>query len=201
ARAHPDKLASVGRPSGGCKVRIVDEAGGDVPPGQVGEVMGRSANMMSGYLNRPGDTQALLVRDPSGELYFRTGDLGRFDEDGFLYLLDRKKDIIISGGFNVYASDLESVLASHPGVVEVAVIGIPSERWGETPLGLAVARVGKMPRVSAVELRPALPKNSIGKVLKRELGGPYWQGLPGGKTTGRSEGTACERLRPLRAGR
>jgi len=200
ARAHPDKLASVGRPSGGCKVRIVDEAGGDVPPGQVGEVMGRSANMMSGYLNRPGDTQALLVRDPSGELYFRTGDLGRFDEDGFLYLLDRKKDIIISGGFNVYASDLESVLASHPGVVEVAVIGIPSERWGETPLGLVVARpgaevtaeelrdycnarVGKMQRVSAVELRPALPKNSIGKVLKRELRGPYWQGLPGGKTT------------------
>jgi long-chain acyl-CoA synthetase len=191
ARAHPDKLASVGRPSSGCAVRVVDETGRDVPPGQVGEVLGRSANMMSGYLNRPDDTQALLLRDPAGTLFFRTGDLGRFDEDGFLYLLDRKKDIIISGGFNVYASDLESVFASHAGVAEVAVIGIPSERWGETPLALVVARpgsnvtaeelrdygnarLGKMQRVSRVELREELPKNSIGKILKRELRAPYW---------------------------
>jgi long-chain acyl-CoA synthetase len=195
ARAHPDKLTSVGRPSGGCTVRIVDDAGRDVPAGQVGEVLGRSANMMSGYLNRPDETEALLLRDPAGTLYFRTGDLGRFDEDGFLYLLDRKKDIIISGGFNVYATDIETVLASHPDVAEVAVIGVPSERWGETPLALVVARpgsdvtakelheycnarVGKMQRVSGVELRQELPKNAIGKVLKRELKAPYWNASP-----------------------
>jgi len=192
ARRYPDKLASVGRPSKGCAVRIVDETGRDVPAGQVGEVLGRSANMMSGYLNHPDDTQALQVRDAAGALYFRTGDLGRFDEDGFLYLLDRKKDVIISGGFNIYATDLETVLARHPSVEEVAVIGIPSERWGETPLALVVLRpgtavtaeelreycngaVGKAQRLSGVELRPNLPKNAIGKILKRELRAPYWR--------------------------
>ena len=138
ARQHPDKLASVGRPAPGIEVRVVDEAGRDVPCGQAGEVVGRSANMMSGYLNRPDDTQAMLWRDATGALYFRSGDFGRFDDDGFLYLLDRKKDVIISGGFNVYATDLESVLSRHPAVSEVAVIGVPSERWGETPIALVV---------------------------------------------------------------
>jgi len=192
ARRHPDKLASVGRPAPGHDVRIIDDAGRDVPAGQAGEVIGRSPNMMSGYLNRPDDTQAMLFRDASGALFFRTGDLGRFDEDGFLYLLDRKKDVIISGGFNVYATDLEGVLAKHPEVAEVAVIGVPSERWGETPIALVVrkaggaatadelreycnARVGKAQRLAQVELREALPRNAIGKVLKRELRDPYWK--------------------------
>jgi acyl-CoA synthetase (AMP-forming)/AMP-acid ligase II len=191
ARAYPDKLASVGRPSGACSLRVVDDAGSDLPAGEVGEVLGRSPNMMSGYLNRPVDTEALLVRDASGALYFRTGDLGRLDDDGFLYLLDRKKDVIISGGFNVFAVDLETTLAAHPAVAEVAVIGVPSERWGETPLALVVpkpgsdataeelrefcnARVGKLQRVSAIELRSELPKNALGKTLKRELRAPYW---------------------------
>jgi long-chain acyl-CoA synthetase len=192
ARKHPDKLASVGRPAAGVDVRVVDEAGSEVLRGQAGEVLGRSANMMSGYLNRQGETDAMVFRDASGVLYFRSGDLGRFDEDGFLYLLDRKKDVIISGGFNVYATDLEGVLALHPAVAEVAVIGVPSERWGETPLALVVARpgvavtaeelleycnerVGKAQRLSGVELRTALPRNAIGKVLKRELKEPYWR--------------------------
>jgi len=191
-RQHPDKLASVGRPAPGIEVRIVDEAGRDVPPGDAGEVVGRSANMMSGYLNRPDETKAMLWRDDKGALYFRSGDLGRFDEDGFLYLLDRKKDVIISGGFNVYATDLESVLSRHPAVAEVSVIGVPSEQWGETPLALVVLRagvaatgeqlrdycndgVGKAQRVSAVELRAELPRNAIGKVVKRELREPYWR--------------------------
>jgi acyl-CoA synthetase (AMP-forming)/AMP-acid ligase II len=156
----------------------------------VGEVIGRSANMMGGYLHRPEETQAMLVRDPSGSLFFRTGDLGRFDEDGFLYLLDRKKDVIISGGFNVYAIDLEAVLTGHPAVAEAAVIGVPSERWGETPLAFVVlragsegdaaairefvnARVGKAQRVSEVIPVAALPKNAIGKILKRELRARY----------------------------
>jgi acyl-CoA synthetase (AMP-forming)/AMP-acid ligase II len=191
ARRRPDKLTSVGQPAPDCDVRIVDEAGRELPPGQVGEVVGRSANLMSGYLNRPEDTEAVLFRDGAGTLYLRTGDLGRFDEEGFLYLLDRKKDIIISGGFNVYATDLEGVLAQHPAVQEVAVIGIPSDRWGETPLALVVprpgveiaagelreycnARLGKAQRVSEVELRGELPKNAIGKILKRQLRAPYW---------------------------
>jgi long-chain acyl-CoA synthetase len=191
-RAHPGKLASVGLAAPGYEVRIVDEAGRDVAPGQAGEVVGRSPNMMSGYLNRPEDTGAMLFRDDRGTLYFRSGDIGRKDEDGFLYLLDRKKDVIISGGFNIYATDLESVLSSHPGVAEVTVIGVPSERWGETPIALVVARpgssvtteglrdycnarVGKAQRLSEVELRASLPRNAIGKVLKRELREPYWR--------------------------
>jgi long-chain acyl-CoA synthetase len=191
-RRHPDKLASVGQPAAGIEVRIVDDAGRDVPRGDAGEVVGRSANMMSGYLNRPDDTGAILWRDEHGALYFRSGDLGRFDEDGFLYLLDRKKDVIISGGFNVYATDLESVLARHPAIAEVAVIGVPSEQWGETPIALVVlrpgvtatpdelrdycnARIGKAQRVSSVELRSELPRNAIGKVVKRELREPYWR--------------------------
>jgi len=192
ARQHPDKLASVGRPAPDCHVRVVDEQGRELPAGQVGEVVGRSANMMSGYLNRPEETEAILFRSGVDALYFRTGDVGRFDDDGFLYLLDRKKDVIISGGFNVYATDLETVLAGHPAVAEVAVIGIPSERWGETPLALVVPkaavdvsaqdlrdycnqRVGKAERVSDVELRSELPKNAIGKILKQELRRPYWR--------------------------
>ncbi|HEX7672438.1 MAG TPA: long-chain fatty acid--CoA ligase, partial [Polyangiaceae bacterium] len=160
-----------------------------------GEVIGRSANMMNGYLNRPEETAAIVFRDPQGVLYFRTGDIGRMDEDGFLYLLDRKKDVIISGGFNVYATDLEAVLLQHPAVREVAVVGVPSEQWGETPLAFVVleggshegttpeelrefvnGRVGKGQRVSRVEVRAELPKSAIGKVLKRELREPYLAG-------------------------
>jgi long-chain acyl-CoA synthetase len=195
ARKYPDKLASVGRPSPGTHLRIIDDAGDDVPPGTAGEVIGRSTNMMSGYLNRPEETAAIVFRDREGALYFRTGDIGRTDDDGFLYLLDRKKDVIISGGFNVYATDLEAVLARHPAVAEVTVIGVPSEEWGETPLALVVTkpesdlvvtpqmlrefvneRVGKAQRVSGVELRRELPKSAIGKILKRELREPYWKG-------------------------
>ncbi|HLK38319.1 MAG TPA: AMP-binding protein [Polyangiaceae bacterium] len=190
ARKHPSKLASVGVPAPGCDVRVVDDAGRELPPGEVGEVIGRSANMMAGYLNRPEDTSAMVLKMADGTTFFRTGDLGRFDEDGFLYLLDRKKDVIISGGFNVFAVDLETVLSTHPGVAEVTVIGVPSERWGETPLAVVVLRpgsaataaelrdycnerVGKAQRVSAVVLRDSLPKNAIGKVLKRDLRTEY----------------------------
>jgi acyl-CoA synthetase (AMP-forming)/AMP-acid ligase II len=192
ARRHPDKLASVGKPSPGSEVLIVDDSGKEVPRGEAGEVVGRSANLMSGYLNRPDDTAAALLRVGAGPPFFKTGDLGRFDEDGFLYLLDRKKDVIISGGFNVYATDLEAELLRHPDVLEASVIGVPSERWGETPLGLIVlragssvtpqavlehcnARLGKHERLSTLEIRDALPKNAIGKVLKRELRAPYWK--------------------------
>jgi acyl-CoA synthetase (AMP-forming)/AMP-acid ligase II len=183
---HPDKLASVGKPALGADIRIIDEAGHDVPVGQAGEVVGRATTMMNEYLNRPDATAEILWRDAQGTLYYKSGDLGRFDEDGFLYLLDRKKDVIISGGFNVYATDIEAVLARHPAVREVAVIGVASERWGETPLAIVALRdgavatpealftfvngiVGKAERVSRVEIVDELPKSAIGKILKREL--------------------------------
>jgi acyl-CoA synthetase (AMP-forming)/AMP-acid ligase II len=186
ARKNPGKLASVGVPAPGVDIRIVDDSGKDVPAGHTGEIIGRSANMTSGYLNRPEETNAMAHRDEKGTLYFKTGDIGRFDEDGFLYLLDRKKDVIISGGFNVYASDLEAVLATHPDVLEVAVVGVPSVRWGETPLACVVlregatataeallsftnAKVGKAERLYRVLVRGELPKNAIGKTLKRDL--------------------------------
>ncbi len=193
ARRHPDKLASVGVPTPGCDVRVIGEDARDVPRGHAGEIVGRSANMMTGYLNRPDETSALVFRDEAGALYYRSGDIGRFDEDGFLHLLDRKKDVIISGGFNVFATDLEAAMATHAAVAEVAVIGVPSERWGETPFAIVVvkagsvvtegelvehanARLGKAQRVSGVEFRSELPKSAIGKVLKRELREPYWRG-------------------------
>src|SRR5690606_40760135 len=115
-------------------------SGPDVPPGERGEIVGHSPTMMSGYFRNPEATEAFYWRDRDGTIYHRTGDIGTFDEDGFLTLVDRKKDVIISGGFNIYASDLEAVLAAHPDVADATVIGIPSEKWGETPLGLVVAK-------------------------------------------------------------
>ena len=124
---------------------------------------------------------------PTGERFIRTGDVGRFDADGFLTLLDRKKDMIISGGFNIYPSDLEAVLREHAAVADVAVVGVPSEQWGETPVGLRRAprrrsdvreaellqwfnqRIGKTQRLAALHFIDELPRSAIGKVLKREL--------------------------------
>ena len=195
ARKHPDKLASVGVPSAGVEVRVVDEEGNDVPTGKAGEVLGRSSNMMSGYLNRPEETDAMVFRCPDERIFFRSGDVGRFDDDGFLYLLDRKKDVIISGGFNIYATDLEAVLAAHPDVVEVAVIGVPSAQWGETPIALVVvrdaatstpakpeelrsyanSRLGRTQRLASVEIRSSLPRNAIGRRSRRRTREPYWR--------------------------
>lgn len=186
AGEHPDKLASVGKPGGECEIKIIDDEGRELDATQTGEIVGRAPNIMAGYLNRPNETDALIWRDGAGRLFLRSGDIGRFDEEGFLYILDRKKDVIISGGFNIYACDLEAVICSHPDVAEVAVIGMPSERWGETPVALVVkkgetrvteqellqfcnTRVGKMQRLADVQFVAELPKSAIGKVLKRAL--------------------------------
>ncbi|MDD9938271.1 MAG: class I adenylate-forming enzyme family protein [Myxococcales bacterium] len=196
ARKHPGKLHTVGRPSRMSDVRIIDGEGRELPVGSIGEVVGRQRVMMTGYYKKPDATAAIMWESPAGERFQKTGDMGRFDEDGFLQLLDRKKDVIISGGFNVYAVDLEAALSRHPAVKDVAVIGIPSERWGETPLGLVVvgegtdveaaaiaewanAQLGKNQRLTGVEIRESLPRNAIGKVLKRELRDPYWPDQPG----------------------
>jgi long-chain acyl-CoA synthetase len=187
AHEFPDKLHTVGRPAPGHDIRLIDDQGREVAQGEAGEVVGASpAAMMKGYHNQPGKTSDAEWFDADGKRYIRTGDVGRFDADGFLTLLDRKKDMIISGGFNIYPSDLEQVLSQHPAVAESAVVGVPSERWGETPVGFVVLRagqrvtieelsawmnerVGKTQRLSALELVETLPRSSIGKVLKRQL--------------------------------
>jgi acyl-CoA synthetase (AMP-forming)/AMP-acid ligase II len=179
---HPAKLHTVGTPLPGQDIRLIDEEGNEVPQGEMGEVVGRSAAMMSGYHGRSEATAAATWHDAEGNRYIRHGDVGRFDEDGFLILMDRKKDLIISGGFNIYPSDLEAILIEHPGISDCAVVGIPSEQWGETPLGFftgpavpdeALAwfngRVGKTQRLSGLIKIDELPRNAIGKVLKREL--------------------------------
>ncbi len=187
-RAHefPDKLHTVGQPAPGHDIRIIGEDGQELPRGETGEVVGRSMSIMTGYHNQPKKTAEAEWRSPEGERFIRTGDVGRFDEDGFLVLGDRKKDMIISGGFNVYPSDLEAELAKHPAIAEAAVIGVPSREWGETPAAFIVlregasaeaedlrqwmnSRVGKTQRLSFASIVPSLPRSSIGKVLKRQL--------------------------------
>jgi acyl-CoA synthetase (AMP-forming)/AMP-acid ligase II len=186
AHEHPDKLHTVGRPIPGHDIRLIDEEGRELPVGEIGEVVGRSAAMMNGYHNQPEKTSAAEWYSPEGERFIRTGDVGRFDEDGFLTLMDRKKDMIISGGFNIYPSDIEAVIVQHPAVLEAAVVGLPSDKWGETPIAFVTprpgaeiaipelaefvaARVGKTQRPSAYALTESLPRSAIGKVLKREL--------------------------------
>ncbi|MBP6852608.1 MAG: acyl--CoA ligase [Rhodoferax sp.] len=183
-----DKLHTVGRPAQGHEIRLIDDNGVEVAPGESGEVVGRSGGMMTGYHGQPERTREAEWFDPQGVRFIRTGDIGRFDTDGFLTLLDRKKDMLISGGFNVYPSDLEAVLRAHPAVQEVAVVGVPSPRWGETPVAFVVqdphatsavtadallqwanAQLGKTQRLDSVQCIDALPRSSIGKVLKREL--------------------------------
>jgi acyl-CoA synthetase (AMP-forming)/AMP-acid ligase II len=188
AHEHPDKLHTVGRPAPGHDIRLIDDAGLELPRDAdlAGEVVGHSAGMMSGYHRQPGRTREAEWFDASGRRFIRTGDVGRFDADGFLVLLDRKKDMVISGGFNIYPSDLEAVLRDHPDVADAAVVGVPSLQWGETPVAFVVrrasalatadrilqwanARVGKMQRLAALRLVDELPRSAIGKVLKREL--------------------------------
>jgi len=184
AHEHPDKLDTVGVLNPGVQMCVIDEAGQVLPPGSVGELVGRSPSMMSGYYGREEETAEASWFDAGGQRFQRSGDIGWFDAQGFLHLLDRKKDVIISGGFNVYAIDLENVLMQHPDVVEVAVIAAPSREWGETPVAFAVLRndaaaevvrqwanerLGKTQRIARVLAIDALPRSSIGKVLKREL--------------------------------
>lgn len=183
--AHPTKLHTVGVPVEGHDIRLIDEEGREVPPGESGEVVGRSPAMMNGYHRRADATRAAEWFDAQGRRFIRHGDLGRFDEDGFLILMDRKKDVIISGGFNIYPSDLEAVLARHPLVADCAVVGVASDDWGETPVGFFVpaapeadaaailawtnAQLGRTQRLHALEPIADLPRSAIGKVLKREL--------------------------------
>jgi acyl-CoA synthetase (AMP-forming)/AMP-acid ligase II len=187
AHQFPDKLHTVGRPIEGSDIRLIDEQGREiVTAGDAGEIVGRSDAMMKGYHRQPDKTREAEWFDAEGRRYIRTGDIGRFDADGFLTLLDRRKDMIISGGFNIYPSDLEAVLLQHDAVLEAGVVGLPSQAWGETPVafvalkpGFAIdaddlrqwanARLGKMQRLAALRVVECLPRSAIGKVLKRAL--------------------------------
>ncbi|PJI99045.1 acyl-CoA synthetase (AMP-forming)/AMP-acid ligase II [Acidovorax sp. 69] len=186
AHEHPDKLHTVGQPATTSDIRLIDEEGRELPPGATGEVVGHSPGMMTGYYRQPDKTREAEWFDATGKRFIRTGDVGRFDEQGFLTLLDRRKDMVISGGFNIYPSDLEAELRKHPAVADVAVTGVPSDQWGETPVAFVCrlpgatddaaqlmawynARAGKTQRLSAVYFIDELPRSAIGKVLKREL--------------------------------
>ena len=183
------KSGSVGVPPPFFKVRILREDGGECAAGEVGEIVGTGPIRMTGYYRRP-DLTAETVRDG----WIHSGDMGYLDDEGFLHLVDRKKDMIDSGGVKVYPRDVEEVIAQHPAVQEVAVFGAPHEKWGETPVAAVIlrpgasvgaadlkdwinARVGaRYQRVSEVVLMKEFPRSAAGKTLKRELREPYWAG-------------------------
>jgi len=183
------KPASVGTPPPLFEMVILDEQNQEVPADQVGEICGRGPILTPGYYKRPDLTEKAIV-----DGWLHSGDMGYVDEDGFLYLVDRKKDMIISGGVNVYPRDIEEVVVKHPAVNEAAVFGIPDERWGETPLAAVTLlepgsisetelkqwineHVGaKFQRVSAVLIMDDFPRNVAGKTLKREMREEYWEG-------------------------
>jgi acyl-CoA synthetase (AMP-forming)/AMP-acid ligase II len=186
AHEHPGKLHTVGVPWGGSEVFTIDEGGRRLPAGEIGELVGRSPTMMNGYQNQPEKTREASWFDADGGRWQRMGDIGRVDTDGFIELLGRSKDMIISGGFNIYPSDLEAVLMQHPAINEAAVIGVESDRWGETPVGFVTAKsgaalniaevlaatnaqLGKTQRLSALYPIDEMPRSHIGKLLKTEL--------------------------------
>jgi len=187
---HPERLASGGLPLPGVETRVVDPVTlRDVKPGEKGEIWFRSAQAMRGYLNRPEATAETKTADG----WIRTGDIGRTDDAGFVYVLDRVKDMIITGGENVYGPEVESVLADCPGVSEGVIIGVPDERWGEAVkavvvreagaevaaedvIGFCRGRLAHFQCPASVEFVDDLPRNATGKVLKRALREPYWAG-------------------------
>ncbi len=180
------KPSSVGKPFLGTELCIIGDDDREVPPGAIGEVVGLSRLLMSGYYGRDHASADATWTDSLGRKWLRTGDLGRLDEDGFLYIVDRKKDMILSGGQNIYPADIEAIIREHSHVAEVAVVAAACRKWGETPVAVVVLRsgceiskelliewtnqrVGKQQRIRDVVWRAALPRNANGKLLKREL--------------------------------
>ncbi len=184
-----ERMRSAGKALAGVELAILDPDGKPLPPRQVGEIATRSDHNMAGYWNLPEATAATLRADG----WLRTGDAGYMDEEGYLYIHDRIKDMIISGGENVYPAEVESALCDHPDVAEAAVIGVPDEKWGEAVKAIVVMKPGKNATATdiinftreriagfktpkSVEFIPALPRNPSGKILRRQLREPYWAG-------------------------
>jgi long-chain acyl-CoA synthetase len=175
---------SIGLPMPDTELKLLDDAGNEVPAGQPGEIAVRGPQVMAGYWQRPDETAKVMTADG----FFRTGDIGVIDERGYVRIVDRKKDMIMVGGFNVYPNEVEDVLTQMPGIMECAVVGVPDERNGETVKAVVVRRdesvteedirayceqnlTGyKRPRL--IEFRSELPKTAVGKVLRRQLRGP-----------------------------
>jgi len=185
AHHHPDKLHTVGQPVTGHELIVLDDEDSRLPSGSRGILTGRSPTMMSGYKNQPDKTREMEWRDEDGNIWLKTGDIGIVDEDGFVSIVGRAKDMIISGGFNIYPKDLEELLEEQPEVAEAAVVGMPSEAWGETPVGfvrlqdesvspdIILERVngqlGKTQRISVLYTIDEMPRSHIGKLLKTDL--------------------------------
>ena len=186
--AHPERLASCGAPVAGLQVKLLDEDGHEVPEGEVGEICCRGPLVMAGYWNKPEETARAFRH---GWLY--TGDLARRDADGFLYIVDRSKDMIISGGFNVFPREVEDVLTRHPAVAAAAVIGVPDPKWGEAVKAVVVCRAGAEVSAEAliamvrdakgvvhapksVDFTDDLPVTGLGKPDKKVLRARYWGG-------------------------
>jgi acyl-CoA synthetase (AMP-forming)/AMP-acid ligase II len=188
--ANPQRLTSAGRPISGVEIEVRDpETGDPVPVGEQGEIWVRTEQLMSGYWNRPEATASAITEDG----WYRSGDSGHYDADGYLYITDRIKDMIISGGENIYPAEIERVLVEHPTVADLTVVGVPDEKWGEVPKAVVVAAPGqtvdeaeliaycrehlasyKCPK--SVDVVDALPRNPTGKVLKKDVRARYWQG-------------------------
>ena len=183
------RMRAAGLPMPGVELKIIDEAGRSLPPNTVGEVAVRSSANMAGYWKL--DEATAKTMDADG--WLRTGDAGYLDEDGYLFIHDRVKDMIISGGENIYPAEVESAVYGHPHVAEVAVIGVPDDKWGEavkavvapkpgvTPdaddiIAFARTRIAHFKAPKSVDFIPALPRNASGKILRRELRAPYWEG-------------------------
>ena len=182
------KLRSCGKPGYGAEIKVVDTKGENLPTGKVGEIIIKSGNNMKGYWNRPEATNESVVDD-----WFYSGDAGFFDEEGFLFIHDRVKDMIVSGAENIYPAEVENALMSHREIVDAAVVGIPDDKWGEAVKGFVVLSEGadleeseiisyartqiaayKCPRT--IDFVSELPRNPSGKILRRELRDPYWEG-------------------------
>ena len=183
------RMRAAGLPMPGVEIKVIDEQGNSVPAGTVGEVATRSVANMAGYWNLDAATKATIGEDG----WLRTGDAGYLDEDGYLFIHDRVKDMIISGAENIYPAEVESAVYGHPAVAEVAVIGIPDEKWGEAVkavvalkpgqtatadeiIAFARSRIAAFKAPKSVDFIDALPRNASGKILRRELREPYWAG-------------------------
>ena len=183
-----ERMLAAGRAMYGSEVKVVDPTGQELPRGEIGEVVVRGPAVMKGYWRRDSDTAA-AIRDG----WFHSGDAGTMDADGFIYIKDRIKDMIVSGGENVYPAEIEGVLSEHPAVADVAVIGVPDDQWGETVKALVVrkpgnettgeeiiewsrARLAGYKRPRSVDFVEAIPRNPSGKILKKDLREPYWAG-------------------------